>query len=368
MHDLIIVGAGLAGLALAARATATGLDVVILEARPRTGGRILAHRTAHATYDLGPAWIWPGMQPLLARAVAQAGLALFPQSETGGLVVQDRSGTIQRLPHGFAQNPPSMRILGGIAALAAHYEAGMPPGTLRLNHNVTGLTASENAIALSCTTPAGTATFHARRIALALPPRLAATLAFTPSLPEPLQRRLAATPTWMAGHAKALALYDTAFWHSTGLSGDGFSQIGPLGEIHDASIPGVAAEAALFGFFAWPADLRAARTLSLKSAITTQLAAMFGPEAATPRDLNIQDWSTEPHTATRSDAASPTSHPSYEPIALPPPWHPRLILSGAESAPDFGGYLEGALAAAAAVPLAATATDPLAATPAGPLN
>lgn len=364
MHDLIIVGAGLAGLALAARATAAHLDVKLLEARPRTGGRILVHRTASATYDLGPAWIWPGMQPLLAHAVERAGLSLFPQEDSGGLMVQDRNGTIQRLPNGFAQNPPSLRIHGGIAALAAHYESALPQGTLHLNHEITHLTATPDGIILTATTPAGAIELRARRVALALPPRLAATIAFTPALPEPLHRRLAATPTWMAGHAKALALYDTAFWRTAGLSGDGFSQIGPLGEIHDASVHGVTTEAALFGFFAWPAGLRAARAATLTSAIAAQLAAMFGPAAAAPRDLIIQDWSAEPHTATPADAASLASHPTYAPIDLPDPWHARVILCGAEAAPEFGGYLEGALAAAAAIPLRSPAPPHPAAPPA----
>ncbi|MEZ4568005.1 MAG: hypothetical protein R2860_13965 [Desulfobacterales bacterium] len=41
--------------------------------------------------------------------------------------------------------------------------------------------------------------------------------------------------TWMAGQAKFFALYDQADWRRLGLSGQGFSLCGPLGEIHDGS-------------------------------------------------------------------------------------------------------------------------------------
>ena len=40
MHDVIVVGAGLAGLSAARDLAASGADVVVLEARQRPGGRV----------------------------------------------------------------------------------------------------------------------------------------------------------------------------------------------------------------------------------------------------------------------------------------------------------------------------------------
>ncbi|KFA90172.1 hypothetical protein Q664_29805 [Archangium violaceum Cb vi76] len=53
------------------------------------------------------------------------------------------------------------------------------------------------------------------------------------------------TATWMAPHAKYVAVFDEPFWRRLGLSGEARSRVGPLAEVHDASDCG--GEAALFG-------------------------------------------------------------------------------------------------------------------------
>ena len=92
-----------------------------------------------------------------------------------------------------------------------------------------------------------------------------------------------------AAHAKVVAVYDRPFWREKGLSGDGMSSVGPLGEIHDAS-PGSGAQGALFGFASWPARERAAPGLDFGQAAVKQLSAMFGPQAASPRRVFVKDW------------------------------------------------------------------------------
>ena len=66
-------------------------------------------------------------------------------------------------------------------------------------------------------------TLHAACAVLALPPRLIGGAEIVPTLPPSVGAALAAVPGWMAGQAKALALYDRPFWRDAGLSGSAFS-------------------------------------------------------------------------------------------------------------------------------------------------
>ncbi|MEL6769196.1 MAG: FAD-dependent oxidoreductase, partial [Pseudomonadota bacterium] len=64
MYDVAIIGGGVAGLAAADALERAGWDWVLIEARPRLGGRVLSRPApgtpeGAARYDLGPAWLWP---------------------------------------------------------------------------------------------------------------------------------------------------------------------------------------------------------------------------------------------------------------------------------------------------------------------
>ncbi|HEY9666370.1 MAG TPA: FAD-dependent oxidoreductase [Coleofasciculaceae cyanobacterium] len=57
MADILIIGAGIAGLAAARHLVKQGFDVTILEGRDRMGGRIYTDRTMGLPIDLGASWI-----------------------------------------------------------------------------------------------------------------------------------------------------------------------------------------------------------------------------------------------------------------------------------------------------------------------
>jgi monoamine oxidase len=85
---------------------------------------------------------------------------------------------------------------------------------------------------------------------------------------------------------------------------------------------------------------------ALIDAAVAQLGRLFGAEALTPRAAHLQDWADEPETATAADAQPATTHPEPTSTALPAPWRGRIHLAGSEFAPEFPGYLEGAVRAA----------------------
>lgn len=55
--DVIVVGAGIAGLAAARQLTAAGRSVIVLEAADRIGGRVRTDRSTGIAFDLGASWI-----------------------------------------------------------------------------------------------------------------------------------------------------------------------------------------------------------------------------------------------------------------------------------------------------------------------
>ncbi|MCK9368113.1 MAG: FAD-dependent oxidoreductase [Metallibacterium scheffleri] len=345
-HAVVIVGAGLAGVALAHALWRDGVDVRLLEARTRIGGRILGVDD----FDLGPSWVWPTLQPRLAAWIAAHGLRTYAQHSVGALQFEAADGRIQTHASGMAQEPPSQRLLGGSAALLAPLPALQGAGLIETGVTVRALQLGADGVDVIARGADGPRRLQARHVVLTLPPRLIAALDFTPALPAATRARLTAIPTWMAGQAKVLVRYAQPFWRAAGFSGAAFSQRGPIGELHDASLPD--GRAALTGFIAWPAPMRTAHA-DLPGAIVAQLQRLFGSAAAQPLAVHVQDWALEEFTATPADsAAAPREHPDDAPIVLPEPWRTRVLLAGSEVAPDFAGYLEGALQSAAAARIA----------------
>ena len=105
---------------------------------------------------------------------------------------------------------------------------------------------------------------------------------------------------------------------------------------------------ALFGFVGvGPAHRQDAD--ALQQAIIAQMSRLFGPAAPNPREVMLKDWAFDPLTATQADHTPLRAHPAYgRPPALTAQWSGSLIFSGTELAPTTGGFLEGALEAAAA--------------------
>jgi monoamine oxidase len=76
MHRVAVVGAGIAGMVAARRLADHGLDVVVLEARDRVGGRLWSHRLPNGEIvELGGEWISTGQESVMSLA-AELGLRL----------------------------------------------------------------------------------------------------------------------------------------------------------------------------------------------------------------------------------------------------------------------------------------------------
>src|SRR5262245_28049252 len=84
--DIVIVGAGLSGLRAARALVSAGVDVLVLEAQDRVGGRTWTIHPDEDTFiDHGGQWVSAGQDHLLALA-AELGVTLFPTWHDGQTV------------------------------------------------------------------------------------------------------------------------------------------------------------------------------------------------------------------------------------------------------------------------------------------
>jgi monoamine oxidase len=121
--DVIVVGAGLAGLAAARTLRGAGREVVVLEARDRVGGRTLNEPIGDGkVVEIGAQWVGPTQDRVL-RLIGELGLETFPTHAAGanlferGGRLSPYSGTIPRTnPVGLAEVGLAMRRLNRMAA------------------------------------------------------------------------------------------------------------------------------------------------------------------------------------------------------------------------------------------------------------
>ncbi|MFP6599535.1 MAG: FAD-dependent oxidoreductase [Deltaproteobacteria bacterium] len=101
--DVVVVGAGLAGLVAATELRQAGRTVTIVEARDRVGGRTFTTQAGGISVELGGQWVGPG-QPRVLALLDHLGIRTSPQFDEGRSLLElhgrlrSYAGTIPSLP------------------------------------------------------------------------------------------------------------------------------------------------------------------------------------------------------------------------------------------------------------------------------
>ncbi|WP_106122072.1 flavin monoamine oxidase family protein [Nesterenkonia sandarakina] len=121
--DVVVIGAGPAGLMAARTLQAAGHSTIVLEARDRVGGRTWSQEIDGAFLEIGGQWVSPDQSALL-ELLDELGMETFPRYREGANVYLDREGarhefTGEMFPAPEQTVAEMRRIIGIIDELAA---------------------------------------------------------------------------------------------------------------------------------------------------------------------------------------------------------------------------------------------------------
>ena len=409
---MIVVGAGFSGLAAATDLNSAGLDVVVVEARDRVGGK--AGATVNGLgerLDIGGQYYCDDMVEV-ARLVERHALTVVPTPVQGEIVTQppldiaaraasyaQSVGLREKLKQEMADDRNSRDSVAGWLGrqdVSSDAKAGfrsmieglwcLPLESVPAWHladtdrRITNeqfelqYSLAETMQALADRLAAGlgdrvrlstpvrtlelrdghvrvvmdTGALAARAVLVAVPPVAASRIVHTPALDAPLAGALG---VWQSGSViKARVRYATPFWRDRGLSGMVMWR-DPAGLFCcDASMDGQTA----LGIFAGGPLARVWRRGDIRALILDHLAAALGDEARAALDVWHHDWCDDPWSGGGYgdlivDAGAHTAEDIIR--TGQPPLH--FVFS--ELSSSFPGYIEGALIAgrAAAARIAA---------------
>ncbi|MGI9532530.1 flavin monoamine oxidase family protein [Lutimonas sp.] len=339
MKDVIIIGAGLTGLVLAYYLKNQGLNVLIVEGRKRSGGRILTVKKDKVQVEMGATWMHTNHREVLSL-LKNLGLNIFEQFMGESAFYEPMANNPhQQVPLPLHQEP-SFRIQGGSSFLIESLLRQLDGTEFLYDCRVTSIIKEDHEIGIE----SNKGDFKAKLVVSTLPPFLFhKTIETKPSLPDEVNNILTQTHTWMGESIKIALSYPVAFWLKKPLSGTIFSNAGPVTEMYDHS--NFKQDTFSLKGFVNPAYFSVSKKERLAH-IIQQLQHYYGEVAKTYISYDEVLWKRESLTSypyeTTPFPHQNNGHQIYRSSFM----NGRLFIAGTETASSFPGYMEGAIVSA----------------------
>src|SRR6516165_6636630 len=339
--DVVVVGGGLSGLYAARLLAAAGVDVLVLEAQSRVGGRTLTDHFGDGTFvDDGGQWVSPGQDCIVGLA-EELGVGLFPSWSEGATVCW-RAGERIVSNYGFLPQDgdaafgaarTAAAALAGMAEMAAHVGPMATRSVSHVSQSQGGIRATGMDFSVA-----------ARRAIVTVPPALAGRLHYEPPLPALRDHLMQRMP--MRWAIKVHCRYPCRFWAEDGLSGQTVSDDGAVRVCADNSPPS-GAPGVLVGFIeeAEAFSLAGQSVADRRAAVLAALVRYFGAQAGEPLEYREKNWGDDPFCRGVDGGYWPEGVWTRYGQALRAPFG-LLHWAGTETASIWNGKMEGALLAA----------------------
>lgn len=341
--NIVIIGAGLTGLTLGYYLNNEGLNISIIEARERLGGRIQTiHHKDSPPIELGATWVGKQHTEVI-KLFKELGIELFKQ-ELGNYAIYEPNSTspaqVVQLP---PNDDPSFRIKGGSDSLINSLATFQQPDSLYTNQQVKSIIKEENHLLITTNKQK----FKAKVVVSTLPPHLLInTIKITPDLDHDLISVAQNTHTWMGESIKVALTFKYPFWKEDGTSGTIFSNVGPIPEMYDHSNY-ENSQFALKGFF--NGSYHTVSKRERLELVLSQLEKYYGKVVRDYIHYDETVWKNEPYTSTKYKEQILPHQNNGHPIFKNSYLDNRLHIAGTENSPQFGGYMEGAVRSAQAI-------------------
>ncbi|MFP4846172.1 flavin monoamine oxidase family protein [Winogradskyella sp. PE311] len=338
--DVLIIGAGLTGLALGYYLRMLNISVTIVEARSHIGGRInTKYNKNQAPIELGATWIIKDQTNTFAL-LKELKIPVFEQYYGETAIYQPNQTQAAQLVKLPTNNSVSYRVSNGTFSIIDKLYDSLKENVVKCDQNIQSINLlNDTLVAITNDT-----SYECKHIVSTIPPLLfSKSIKVNPTLPHQINNVLLNTHTWMHNSIRIGFTYKNPFWRSERTSGTIYSSAGIIQEFYDHSDKSNNLYA-LSGFING-ASFKHTKEERKKLALD-QLAKYYGDMALNYESYEECVWVNEKYTSAVSEQFLMPQANNGHSLFLKTYLNNKLFIAGAETSSIYSGKMEGAITSA----------------------